>query len=119
MKEKVGGDPLVTWVKHTCNNFLQFWVLEMFLSFHKERNSSQTKWETRVGHGEQKKIPHMKNNPTLMAQEKAVERRKIGNFTGKTLGTEEEAAKKAWLHPLQKRTAVHAFKVERVFMDFF
>lgn len=61
----------------------------------------------------------MKNSPTLMAQEKALERRKIGNFTGKTLGTEEEAAKKAWLHPAQNRTAVNAFKVQRAFMEFF
>lgn len=62
----------------------------------------------------------MKNSPTLMAQEKAMERSKIGNFTGKTLWSEEEAAKKAWIHPPQNRTAFHlnAFKVERVFMDF-
>lgn len=36
----------------------------------------------------------------------------MGIFPGKTLGTEEEAAKKAWLHPAQNRTAGNAFKVE-------
>lgn len=61
----------------------------------------------------------MKNSPTPMAQEKALERKKIGNFPGKTLGTEEEAAKKAWLHPAQNRTAANAFKVEFSWIFFF
>lgn len=98
-KEKVGGDLLVTWVKHICNYLSSTLGIRNVPQLSEREQSQSDKQKHERGTQEQKKNPHMKNSPTLMAQEKTLERRKTGNFIGKTLGAEQEAAKKAWLHP--------------------
>lgn len=108
----------MTWVKHICNYLSSVLGIRNVPQLSGGEKSQLGRLENTREHRKQEKNPHMKNSPSLMAQEEALERSKRGNFTAKTLGSEEEAAKKAWIHLPQNRTAINAFKVERVFMVF-